>query len=228
VRSPTAEAFLLVAALFAASGARAQDDAMHDRVAPCATCHGESGRSHAEKYFPSIAGKPAGYLQQQMQNFRDGRRRHTIMQRMFAYLSDDYLGAMARYYAAQSFVVAEPRDIAPPETLELGRNIVERGDTARDVPACKACHGESLTGAQPSIPGLVGLPADYLQAQLGAWRSGVRKARDPDCMAQIATKLTDAELVAATAWIASRPTAASYRPADRAPAELPMRCGGVQ
>ena len=201
---------------------------MRDRVVPCATCHGESGRSKAEKYFPSIAGKPAGYLQQQMLNFRDGRRHHGVMQRLFAYLSDDYLGAMARYYAAQTMLVAEPRAIADAKTLEQGRAIVESGDPARGVPACKACHGETLTGAQPSIPGLVGLPADYLQAQLGAWRSHVRKAREPDCMAQIAVKLSDAELLAATAWIASRPTLASYMPATQAPRELPMRCGGVE
>jgi len=40
--------------------------------------------------------------------------------------------------------------------------------------------------------------------------------------------LTDAELIAVVAWIASLPTQASYRPADRAPDELPMRCGGVE
>lgn len=218
----------LIALLFATSAARAQDDPLRERVAPCATCHGEAGRSKAEKYYPSIAGKPAGYLQQQMLNFRDGRRHHTIMQRMFAYLSDDYLAAMAQYYAAQTPLVAEPKAIAGTAALELGRKIVESGDPARDVPACKACHGEALTGAQPSIPGLVGLPADYLQAQLGAWRSGVRKARDPDCMATVATKLSDAELLAATGWIASRPTLPSYKPAEHAPEQLPMRCGGVQ
>jgi len=221
------------AALFAAIGlastSLAQDDhAIQDRVVPCATCHGKQGHSQADEYFPSIAGKPAGYLQQQMFNFRDGRRRHTIMQRMFAYLSDDYLLAMAQYYASQPMAVAEPRTIGSEQTLAQGRAIVERGDPSRGVPACQGCHGESLTGAQPSIPGLVGLPVEYLQAQLGAWRSGVRKARDPDCMAEIATKLSDAELQAATAWIASRPTLASYRPSERAPDPLPLRCGGVQ
>src|SRR5581483_7839441 len=184
------------AALFAAIGlastSLAQDDhAIQDRVVPCATCHGKQGHSQADEYFPSIAGKPAGYLQQPM-------------------------------------AVAEPRTIGSEQTLAQGRAIVERGDPSRGVPACQGCHGESLTGAQPSIPGLVGLPVEYLQAQLGAWRSGVRKARDPDCMAEIATKLSDAELQAATAWIASRPTLASYRPSERAPDPLPLRCGGVQ
>ena len=46
-----------------------------------------------------------------------------------------------------------------------------------------------LTGVQPFIPGLLGLPRDYLNGQLGAWRSGQRRAVAPDCMAHIARQL---------------------------------------
>ena len=43
----------------------------------------------------------------------------------------------------------------------------------------------SLTGAATGyVPGLLGLPRDYLNGQLGAWRSGQRRAVEPDCMAQ--------------------------------------------
>ncbi len=40
-----------------------------------------------------------------------------------------------------------------------------------------------MTGRAPFIPGLLGLPRDYLNAQLGAWRNGQRHASPPDCMA---------------------------------------------
>jgi len=223
-------AFLAVALLLSAGPASAASDPeMAKRVAACAPCHGEAGRSSKdEKFFPSIAGKPSGYLQQQMLNFRDGRRQHAIMQRMFAYLSDDYLLAIAQYYAEQTPKIAQPVAGASAETLDVGRELVQSGDRNRDVPACSACHGESLTGAQPSIPGLAALPADYLAAQLGAWRNGTRKARDPDCMAQIARKLSDAEIKSVTAWIASRPVESNFHPAAQAPANLPLSCGGVQ
>ena len=46
------------------------------RLRACAACHGERGRSAEEAYYPSIAGKPAGYLYAQLRNFREGRRQH--------------------------------------------------------------------------------------------------------------------------------------------------------
>ena len=47
---------------------------------------------------------------------------------------------------------------------------------SKQIPACAACHGKTLTGMQPAIPGLVGLHSDYISAQVGAWRSGTRHA----------------------------------------------------
>jgi cytochrome c553 len=46
-----------------------------------------------------------------------------------------------------------------------------------------------MTGRAPFVPGLLGLPRDYLNAQLGAWRTGQRRALAPDCMAEVARKL---------------------------------------
>jgi cytochrome c553 len=64
---------------------RAQDDAvptfksidsMEARAQGCVTCHGNSGQGTADGYFPRIAGKPAGYLYNQLIAFRDGTRRY--------------------------------------------------------------------------------------------------------------------------------------------------------
>ena len=43
----------------------------------------------------------------------------------------------------------------------------------------RGCHGPALTGMEPAIPGLVGLHASYISAQLGAWRYGTRTAVAP-------------------------------------------------
>ena len=35
------------------------------------------------------------------------------------------------------------------------------------------------------IPGVLGLPYDYIASQFGAWRGGMRKATAPYCMANM-------------------------------------------
>lgn len=221
----TMAGLLMLAAAFAAAAA---DNGMEPRVEPCAACHGVEGRSSREGYYPSIAGKPAGYLHQQLLNFRDGRRRNTVMESMLAYLSDDYLHEIADYYTVQTPAVRGRQAQVSTQDLELGRQLVIHGDSTRSIPACTSCHGAGLLGAQPSIPGLLALSPDYLAAQLGAWKTGVRKGAPPDCMAEIARALTGAEIRAVTAWIASQPVPADHRPAARPTGTLPMPCGGVQ
>lgn len=217
---------LLLAALLCSLPAFARaDDGLADRLRPCAACHGEHGRSAQETYYPSIAGKPAGYLYAQLRNFREGRRQHTIMAAMLAYLSDDYLRQIAGYYAVQSPVHLAGLGAADTARLRRGRELVERGDAAIGVPACSACHAASLKGVAPAVPGLLGLRTDYLSAQIGAWKSGVRRSAAPDCMAQIARALSVADIDAVTAWIASQPQPDDAQPELALPARPPLDCG---
>ena len=68
-------------------------------------------------------------------------------------------------------------------------------------------------GALPDTPGLLGLPADYLMAQLGGWRTGQRRAHAPDCMASIVQRLSDRDAYAVVSWLVSQPVPADARPA---------------
>jgi cytochrome c553 len=95
------------------------------------------------------------------------------------------------------------------------------------VPACAKCHGEALTGIAPNTPGLLGLPRDYLNSQLGAWRTGQRKAHAPDCMAQFAKRLAPDDLAAVTSWLAAQPLPANPRAASALPAPAPIECGSA-
>ncbi|MFX8731522.1 hypothetical protein ABTM48_20075, partial [Acinetobacter baumannii] len=61
-----------------------------------------------------------------------------------------------------------------------------------------------MTGMAPFIPGLLGLPRDYLIAQLGAWQTGTRKAHGPDCMQQIARRLNPQDIAAVSTWLAAQ------------------------
>jgi len=201
---------------------------MASRVLACTACHGKEGRATPDGYFPRIAGKPAGYLTNQLLNFRDGRRSYPQMGYLIEHLTDDYLREMAEYFAAQDLPYPPPlAPQVPPAVLERGRVLVQRGDVARNIPACVACHGAAMTGVTPSIPGLLGLPRDYLNSQLGAWKTGQRRAHLPDCMADIARQLTPDDVSAVSAWLAAQPVAAGGKPARTLPAAMPARCGGV-
>jgi cytochrome c553 len=222
---------LLFAALLprAAGAAPEVPDTLAQRLAPCMSCHAKTdaqGRPVNDRYFPRIAGKPAGYLYNQLLNFRDGRRQFPLMTWMVDRLPEPYLHEIANWFAGQHppYPAPGPQD-ASPAVLERGRQLVTKGDPALKVPACVACHGERLTGVAPAIPGLAGLPRDYINAQFGAWRNKDRRAHEPDCMAAIASRLSLADVSAISGWLASQPVPADTSPAPAIARPLPLACG---
>jgi cytochrome c553 len=96
--------------------------------------------------------------------------------------------------------------------LQRGRALALRGDAQQGLPACVQCHGTALTGVAPHVPGLLGLPRDYLNAQLGGWRTGERKAHAPDCMATIAKRLTPTDVASVAAWLSTQAVPAVAKP----------------
>ncbi len=205
---------------------QAPEDSIAQRVQACAACHGKEGRATRDGYFPRIAGKPAGYLYNQLLNFRDGHRRYPQMTYMVAHLSDAYLREMADYFSSLDlpYPPAQPA-AASTQVLAHGRTLALEGDPARKIPACTACHGETLTGMLPTIPSLLGLSRDYLNAQFGAWRLGRRQAASPDCMADISRKLTPEDISAVNAWLSSQPIPGNTKAQPPIRSKLPIRCG---
>jgi cytochrome c553 len=204
-------------------------DAMATKMQACAGCHGPEGWGTDNDYFPRLAGKPAGYLFNQLLAFKEGRRKYPPMNFLLEYQSDDYLHAMAAYFADQrppSPSVTPPT--ASPAVLALGQTLVARGDPARGIPACSACHGPKLTGMEPAIPGLVGLRPSYISAQLGAFRYGTRTAAAPDCMQIIAASLTEGDVAAVAAWLASQPVPPEVSPVPKGTLSMPLACGSEQ
>ena len=202
-------------------------DTIAQRVAPCTTCHGKEGRATSEGYFPRIAGKPAGYLYNQLVNFREGRRHYGLMTYLVEHLTDRYLYEIAEYFAGLDLPYPPPQPAsASAQVLSRGAALVQHGDSARKIPACAQCHGERLTGVEPNVPGLLGLSRDYVYGQLGHWKNGERRANAPDCMAKIAAQLTPQDIEAVAAWLASQALPSVTRPAERAAAPMPLECGG--
>ncbi len=54
-------------------------------VAACSACHAPTGKGNAFAGFPSLSGQPAGYIVQQLTEYREGRRQ-----------TDEVFGAMMR------------------------------------------------------------------------------------------------------------------------------------
>ena len=217
------------AAAFAADSALPKvADTIAERVRACTVCHGKEGRATSDGYYPRIAGKPAGYLYNQLANFRDGRRRNATMTYLVTNLPDAYLREIAAYFAAQHPPYPPPQAAsATPEMLERGRQLATHGDAAKNIPACTACHGSALTGVAPAIPGLLGLPRDYLISQFGAWQISARQAAAPDCMAEITRRLSADDVSAVIAYLAAQPVPANAAPAASAAGKLPLDCGSA-
>jgi cytochrome c553 len=208
------------------AAAPAVEDTMAQRVQACTACHGAQGKAGPDGYYPRIAGKPAGYLYNQLMHFRDGNRNYRLMTHMVEPLSPTYLHELATHFANVSLPYPPPSPVAATaQALARGEQLARVGDKALQVPACVACHGTALTGVQPHTPGLVGLPRDYINSQLGAWQSGARRAASPDCMADIARSLTPTDVSAVSAWLASQPLPADTRPVASLPEPPPLKCG---
>jgi len=222
--------FILAAGIAGSLHAAPQvEDSIAQRVQACTVCHGPQGRAASDGYYPRIAGKPAGYLYNQLRNFRDGRRHYALMANLLDPLSDEYLHEIANYFAALDLPYPAQRPTSPTAAADLkrGQELVTRGDAQRKIPACVQCHGAALTGVQPAIPGLLGVPRDYINAQLGSWQNGNRQAKAPDCMATIAQRLRPEDIAAVSQWISAQPVPEHAKAAASFPGRLPMPCGGV-
>lgn len=201
-------------------------DSMEARVQGCVTCHGQSGQGTSNGYFPRIAGKPAGYLYNQLVAFRDGTRRYPPMNYLVAYLPDPYLKEIAEHFARQRPPFAPKEESAvDAATLARGQALVAGGDPQKGIPACAACHGAGLTGMNPGIPGLVGLRTSYIAAQLTRWRVGERHAAEPDCMKRISTRLTETDVTAVAAWLGRQDPPKDPSPESSNLVRMPLSCG---
>lgn len=208
-----------------ATVARTVPDTMAQRMLACTPCHGREGLATHQGYAPRIAGKPAVYLYRQLRHFRDRTRSNVAMSGLLDTLTDDYLWDMAQYFSALDLPYPPPQPSTATATLlQRGEQLVRSGDAGRDIPACVACHGAAMAGRLPATPGLLGLPRDYLVAQIGAWKAGSRRAGAHDCMAQVARQLTGDDIQAVSHWLAAQPAPVPAHPETARAHTTGLRC----
>ena len=198
-------AAVLAAALtvVARTEAFAQDKPPAQVTAVCAACHGADGNSIAPAN-PKLAGQFEEYLQKQLRDFMPQKgkrpvRQSAVMNGMATNLSDTDVQVLASYYAAQALKPAAASD----KTLAgEGQRLWRGGDAANGVPACAGCHGPSGAGIPSLFPRLGGQYAEYVAAQLQAFRSGAR-ANDPNGMMRgVAARMSEREIRAVAEYAA--------------------------
>lgn len=188
-----------------AAAASAQDLAKAQSTANqvCASCHAADGNSTAPAN-PKIAGQIAEYLHKQLVDFKPQQgkkpaRESPIMMGMVANLSEADMKGLAAYYAGQKL---KPAAAADKNLAALGQKIWRGGIATTGVPACAGCHGPAGAGMPAQYPRLAGQYAEYIAAQLKAFKEGGR-ANDPNGMMRgVAARMSEREIRAVAEYAA--------------------------
>ncbi len=168
----------------------------------CAGCHGLDGNGTAPAN-PKLAGQSEQYLMRQLQSFRlkeggaAADRQNQLMAGFAMMLTPETMRDVAAYYAAQKF---QPSAARNKDLAVAGQKIYRAGIAAKNIPACAGCHGPSGAGIPVQYPRVGGQYAEYVAAQLVAFRQGTRTNNAQ--MSAIAARMSDAEISAISEYIA--------------------------
>lgn len=165
-------------------------------TAVCAACHTADG-SRGSPANPILQGQHPEYLAKQLAEFKSGKRNNAVMKAFASALSEDDMRNVAAFYAAKQ---AKPGFAKSKDNATLGQQIFRGGIAEKNVPACAGCHGATGGGIPSQYPKLSGQHADYTEAQLIAYRGGLRANNAQ--MITIASKLSDKEIKALSDYIA--------------------------
>jgi len=128
----------------------------------CAGCHGPNGVTNGPA-TPSIAGMTEEYLTLSMQDYKNGTRKSTVMDRIAKGYSDDEIKAMAKYFSNLEYDgVKQKTNI---KLAKKGKQLAKR--------YCNSCHEKDGKLAD-GIGILAGQPMPYLDYTIADFFSGDR------------------------------------------------------
>ena len=175
-----------------AEPALAADEAIKEKAAQCAPCHGETGLSQTEN-IPSLAGQPDLFLQWQLIFFRSGSRKNEIMQPMVEQLSNEDVRNLGAYFAA----LPPPKASAPDDNPDLSKKGAEAAAGRR----CASCHTDTFAGTK-AVARLAGQREEYLTKALHDYKSNLRVGGGVAAMADVAYPLSEEEITALAHYLA--------------------------
>ncbi len=95
----------------------------------------------------------------------------------------------------------------PQGSIKKGEAFVKNGGGGKSV-ACAICHGDSLQGLG-NVPRIAGLHPIYIARQLHGFKDGTRNGGDAPLMKRPVSQMTDDEIIAVAAYLASLNPAAA-------------------
>lgn len=164
--------------------------------AACQACHTADG-SRGAPANPILQGQHPEYLVKQLVEFKSGKRKNAVMSGMAAPLAEEDMKHISAFYAGKQ---AKPGFAKNKDTVLRGEQIYRGGVVSRHVPACSGCHSPNGAGIPAQYPRLGGQHADYVEAQMLAFRSGGRT--NSAQMVAIASRMSEAEIKAVSDYIA--------------------------
>jgi len=153
-------------------------------TAVCGGCHGSHGVS-TDSATPSLAGQDPQYLEHSIKAYRTTRK-HALMSRLVANLSDQDIGNIAAFYSTQRSKPAEN-----------GQALLT-GTTDK----CNRCHSGGLDNPALAIPIINGQDKDYLILALRAYRDD---RRGNSMMHNMSLPYSDSMIEGIASYYASQP-----------------------
>ena len=169
--------------LLAVAGPLADAQSLQDKIAQCAACHGEYGRSQDPK-IPHIGGQPKLFVMYQLFFYREGRRKNPEMHLIAKGMSDGELDAIAEHVAR----LPPP----PPGDGPVDEARYLRGADLASRRLCASCHNADYSGRE-QMPRLAGQHESYTLVALQDYKAGVRVGTQA-AMAEAVRGLGDGEL----------------------------------
>ena len=154
------------------------------RTAVCGGCHGSHGVS-TDAATPSLAGEDPQYLTQAIKAYRTTRK-HALMSRLVADLSDQDIDNIVAFYTTQKSKPAE-------DGQNLLRDITDK---------CNRCHAGDINNPALAIPIINGQDKDYLTLALRAYRDG---KRGNSMMHNMSLPYSDSIIESIASYYVSRP-----------------------
>ena len=144
--------------------ALADDKAIAEKAAVCATCHGEKGVP-IDKITPIIWGQKEGYLYLQLRDFKSGARKHEIMNAVVADFSKEDIQALAAYFTEKPWPDLQQKS-AP-------KDVADKAVAANVSVGCTGCHLGEWQG-DATVPRLAGQQREYMDKTINDFRERTR------------------------------------------------------
>ena len=142
-------------------------------AASCNGCHGNKGNNPTYG-TPHLAGLSYRYLQNAITAYRDGKRKHQMMQALTRFLDETDIEKISYYYASQTPVKNSKQERVG--NAKSGEKLAS---------GCAGCHGEDGNSQDIKIPSLAGQSATYLAAAIASYKEkGTRDQSDMKGVAQ--------------------------------------------